>query len=224
MVQLPHPFMTAEKTTTLTIQIFVGKDCFFKDSIFKDSHIQRYWGLGLQYMGLGSQGGRFQPSTVIHNVTLPNSHGLVTLNSFSINIRRFLSHSLNMCCWTWASMQGDKYSSSCSDAKQRHVQLNSHLRKPEWTGDAPFKMYQLTNKWELCFDENLELTHCVLSWIPFLATRREKEILEKWLGRWPSKPSCQLHTVRSKPQLESVQGWTAVRRPDPATLVTAPST
>ena len=133
MVQLPHPFMTAEKTTTLTIQIFVGKDCFFKDPIFKDSHIQRYWGLGLQYMGLGSQGGRFQPSSVICNVTLPNSHGLVTLNSFSINIRRFLSHSLNMCYWTWASMQGDKYSSSCSDGKQRHVQLNSHLRKPEWT-------------------------------------------------------------------------------------------
>lgn len=67
------------------------------------------------------------------------------------------------------------------------------------------------------------LTVC-WGWIPFLAMPTEKAILEKWLGRWPGEPSCQLHAMRWKPQLESVcRGWTAAWGPGPATLVPAPS-
>lgn len=83
-------------------------------------------------------------------------------------------------------MQGDEYSSSCSDAKQRHVQLNSHLRKPEWTGDAPFKMYQLANKWELCLMRTWSsLTMC---WAGFHSWQRP-ERRRYWRNDWDVDPA-----------------------------------
>ena len=46
-------------------------------------------------------------------------------------------------------------------------------------GRCPFQNVSACKQVGIVFDENLELTHYVLSWIPFLATPREKEILEK---------------------------------------------
>lgn len=91
-----------------------------------------------------------------------------------------------MCCWTWANTLDYKYSPSCADAKQRHVQLNSHLRKPEWTGDAPFKMYQFENKWKLCLMRIWsKLTLC---WTGFYSWQRP-ERGSCWRNYWDVDPA-----------------------------------
>lgn len=69
---------------------------------------------------------------------------------------------------------------------QRHVQLNSHLRKPEWMRDAPFKMYQLANKWELCLMRTWSsLTVCWAEFHSWQCPERRRY----WRNDWDVDPA-----------------------------------
>lgn len=74
---------------------------------------------------------------------------------------------------------------------------------------------QESSAWEqlkTVFDENLEQTHSVLDGSLFLAMPSEKETLWDLLsGCWPSKYSCQLHSIGGKPHLKSLhRRWATV--------------
>ena len=58
-------------------------------------------------------------------------------------------------------MQGEKYSSSCSDAKTCAAEQSS--QETRVNARCPFQNVSACKQVGIVFDENLELTHCVLS-------------------------------------------------------------